>query len=263
MKKVLLYTLLFLLLTIVVFFTLIFTVPYIVWSFTENGGQENNVFDAYPLLLPSLAVSVWAILTLFIFIRNKYADISFGNIAKDDRLKVCIISAISVVLFKIALQPLMWITDSEISETHYSIVQMWMNNDLLVVALLSLIHITLETVVFSAILRELIQWSNRPYVSIFVVALACTIPSMTELTAIATLPLLCSFLPIVYGGWIYYRTSSIWPVFIGMTVYDAVLFFTPVSEYITSALVAALVLPWVVIYLSKHLTADVEPITSR
>lgn len=264
MKKALLYTLLFLLLTIVVFFALIFALPFLVWSMTDNGGQENNnVFDAYPLLLPSLSVIVWSLITLFIFIRNKYSDMSFGNIAVRDRMKIMLLGGFSVVLLKVALQPLMWIMDNEISENRYSIIQMWMHNDVLVIVLLSLIHVTLEAVLFSAILRELIIWSKRPIICVLVLSLLCTVPNMSEISASAALSLLCTFIPLMYGGWLFYRTSTIWPIFFGMVLYDILLFFTPLSNYITSAMIAALLLPWIVIYLAKKLSSEVEPITSR
>ena len=260
MKKALLYTLLFVLLTIVVFFAVIFAMPFLVWSDSESG---NTVLDTYPLLLPSLSVIVWSIITLFIFIRNKYSDVSFGNIIPKHRLRVVLLGGVSVLLLKTALQPLLWIVDNEVSESRYSIIQMWMHNDVLVVSLLVLIHITLEAVVFSAILRELILWSKRPVICVVVVSVICTIPSFSEVSAEATLPLLCSFIPMVYSGWLYYRTCSIWPSVLGMVLYDVLLMFTPVFDYFSFVMISTLVMPWIAIYLAKKLPENVKPLISR
>lgn len=263
MKKALLYTLLFVLLTIVVFFAVIFVLPFMLWFGTESGSQGNTIFDTYPLLLPSLSVIIWSVITLFIFIKNKYSDVSFGNIAPKHRLRVILLGGISVLLLKTALQPLLWIGDNEVSESRYGIIQMWMHNDVLVVSLLALIHITLETVVFSAILRELIIWSKRPVICVFVVAVICTIPSFSEVSAEAALPLLCSFIPMMYSGWLYYRTGSIWPSLFGMILYDALLLFTSVFDLFSFVIVSTLVMPWVVIYLAKKLPDNVKPVISR
>ncbi len=262
MKKALLYTLLFVLLTIVVFFALFFALPFLVWSDSE-AAQQNNVFDSNPLLLPSLSVIVWAIITLYIFIRNQYADLSFGNIEKSDRWKMIIVGGLSIILLKTALQPLQWIMNNEIPESRYSIIQMWMDNDILMVSLLSLIHLTSEAVILSAILRELIIWSKRPIISSVVVAILFTLPGLAEFNSPAILPMLCSFLPLTLSGWIYYHTGSIWPVFFGMTAYDFMLVLTPISEYITAAVIAAVAFPWVVIYLAKRMSEKIKPITSR
>lgn len=263
MKKALLYSLLFVLLTIVVFFAFIFGLPFLIWPDAEAGEHANNIFDNYPLLLPSLSVIIWSLVTLFIFIKNKYADMSFGNMVPEHRWKFVVMGAVSVVLLKTALQPLMWIMNNEVSESRYTIIQMWMHSDILVMLLLTMIHITLEAVVFSAILRELIIWSRRPMVSVAVVSVVCTMPNFTEINAYDAMPLLCTFIPLLYSGWLYYRTGSIWPSVTGMVLYDALLFFTPVFDYISFALASAVILPWVVIYLAKMLMKKVEPIGSR
>lgn len=263
MKKALLYTLLFVLLSIVVIFAMVFAVPYLFWNEPEAGGQGSSVFDDYPLLLPSITVISWSLITLFIFIKNKYSDISFGNISPKDRLKFVLLGGVSMVLLKSALTPLMWIVNNEVSETRYSIIQMWMHNDVLVSFLLALMHLTLEAVFFSAILRELIIWSKRPIISIFVVALLSIFPNTIEFSASSAVPLLCTFIPMVYGGWLYYRTSSIWPVFFGMVSYDVLLLFTPLFKYVSFVIASALILPWLVIYIYRKLSDNVKPIISR
>ena len=263
MKKALLYSLLFVLLTIVVVFVLIFGLPFLIWPEGEGGGHGNNIFDTFPLLLPSLSVIVWSLVTLFVFIKNRYADVSFGKMAKNDIWKFVLLGGLSVVLLKTALQPMLWIMNTKVSESRYTIIQMWMQSDVLVMFLLTMIHITLEAVVFSAILRELIIWSRRPFIAITVVAFICTLPNFTELSASQAVPFVCAFIPVLYSGWLYYRTGSIWPTVLGMVVYDALLLFTPVFEYISFALVSAVILPWTVIFLSKTLLKKVEPVTSR
>ena len=264
MKKALLYTLLFVLLTIVVFFAVIFVVPFLFWTESETGEQGATFLDRYPLFLPSLAVISWSVITIFIFLRNKYANIGFGNIISNDRVKIILLGGLSMLLLKTTLQPLLWISNNEVSESRYSIIQMWMHNDTLVIILLALIHITLETVFFAAILRELIIWSKRPMISNLVVALICTIPSFSDFSGATTLSLiLCSFVPQLYGGWLYYKTGCIWPTVLGMVAYDMLMLLTPLFEYVSVPIVSAVTVPWLVIYLGKKISKNVKPVISQ
>lgn len=185
---------------------------------------------------------LWAVGLGWLFIHNRWASFSLGNL-RGSRLWACLLLSSLVSLSGEVLSFVVRNGLEPPTETYLATMQLYQSHPFMTLAILVVMYCVGQLVLLGAVLRQLAVSMRRQWLALLLVSLLTAWVQLQDWPYGISVFLFATLLG-MFQGWLYLRTRSIWPAVAGGVVADYLLWmllgYAPAAWL---ALVALVVLP--------------------